>query len=120
MAPVWAPGESAAGEAGAATVTLHWIAAGDDGNVGTAAEYDIRYHENRSVLESWTFAHEAHGEPVPRVAGSMESYVLTGLDFGKTYWIGLKTRDEAFNWSPLSNALQIDPRASGDAPIALE
>ena len=102
------------------SVTISWIAPGDDGDIGIAAEYDIRYHESKGAMESWILAHRADGEPRPLIAGTPQTYVLTGLKFGQGYWIALKARDEAYNWSPMSNAVRIDPLPPGDALIDLD
>jgi len=56
----------------AAQVELTWTAPGDDGNVGTCAEYDIRYSQDSTVLVAWINATQVQGEPTPKVAGSVQ------------------------------------------------
>lgn len=90
----------------AATVILHWTAPGDDGTVGTAAEYDIRYAPDSATVVNWTNAVQCTGEPAPRVAGAAETYSFT-LGNG-TWFVGLKARDEASNWSGISNIPRVD------------
>lgn len=89
----------------AAQVEVGWTAPGDDGNVGTCAEYDIRVSQDSTLLVGWTSAIQIAGEPVPHVAGTVETDTLT-LANG-TWYVGIKARDEAFNWSGLSNVLRI-------------
>lgn len=85
------------------SLTLTWTAPGDDGNNGTAAEYDIRYATSNIDNETWGFAIQASGEPAPKPAGSNETFVVGGLAFATTYYFALKTGDDAGNWANLSN-----------------
>jgi chitodextrinase len=85
------------------SVTLTWTAPGDDGAVGTAAYYDIRYSNNPITDGSWDSAWPASGEPTPNAAGALETFVVQYLAPGTTYYFALKTADEKPNWSALSN-----------------
>lgn len=89
----------------AVQVALTWTAPGDDGTVGTAAEYDIRYSQDSTVLVAWGAATQATGEPAPLIAGTTQSDTLT-VGNGKWYF-AMRTRDEAFNWSLTSNIVSI-------------
>jgi len=95
-------------------VTLTWTAPGDDGTVGTAAYYDIRSSTSPIDDANWAFAHQAGGEPPPKQAGEPDTFVVTQLAPGTTYYFALKTADEKPNWSALSNV------ASGTTPVHLE
>jgi hypothetical protein len=85
------------------SLTLTWTAPGDDGNNGTATEYDIRYATANIDNETWEFAIQASGEPAPGPAGSNETFVVDGLAAATTYYFALKTIDNAGNWANLSN-----------------
>jgi hypothetical protein len=85
------------------SLTLTWTAPGDDGNNGTATEYDIRYATANIDNETWGFAIHASGEPAPGPAGSNETFVVDGLAAATTYYFALKTVDDAGNWANLSN-----------------
>ena len=85
------------------SLTLTWTAPGDDGNNGTAAEYDIRYATSNIDNETWGFAIQASGEPAPGPAGSNETFVVGGLAAATTYYFALKAVDDAGNWANLSN-----------------
>jgi hypothetical protein len=85
------------------SLTLTWTAPGDDGNNGTAAEYDIRYATSNIDNATWEFAIQASGEPAPEPAGSNETFVVGGLAPATTYYFALKTGDDAGNWANLSN-----------------
>ena len=89
----------------ASSITLTWHAPGDDGNSGTASEYDIRYSASPITGANWASATQCSGEPAPRVAGSFESFAVTGLSPSTTYYFALKTADEVPNWAGLSNVV---------------
>jgi hypothetical protein len=85
------------------SITLTWTAPGDDGNTGTAAQYDVRYSIATIPPANWETATQATGEPAPHVAGTAETFIVTGLTAGTTYYFALKTGDEVPNWSSISN-----------------
>jgi outer membrane protein assembly factor BamB len=86
------------------SITLTWTAPGDDGNTGTASEYDIRYSTSPITEANWNAAATlCKGEPAPQPAGSSERFTVTRLSSGTTYYFALKTADEVSNWSLLSN-----------------
>jgi len=85
------------------SLTLTWTAPGDDGNNGTAAEYDIRYATSNIDTETWGFATQVSGEPAPKPAGSNETFVVGGLSPATTYYFAVKAVDDAGNWANLSN-----------------
>ena len=85
------------------TVTLIWTATGDDGEVGTASTYDMRYSTSTITDANWNSATQVNGEPQPQVAGSLESFTVTGLEQEVTYFFAIMVADEIPNWSSLSN-----------------
>jgi hypothetical protein len=89
------------------SVTLNWTAPGDDGNVGQAAQYDVRYSTGPITNQNWNSAIEADGEPAPAPAGEPESFTIDGLESNTTYYFAIKTADEAGNWSGLSNVAMV-------------
>jgi hypothetical protein len=87
----------------ASSATLTWTAPGDDGTVGTAAQYDIRYSTAVITDANFNSATQAADLPVPSTAGTGETFTVTGLTENTTYYFALKTADEVPNWSGLSN-----------------
>ncbi len=85
------------------SLTLTWTAPGDDGNVGTASAYDIRYAATPITDDNWDAAAQVAGEPSPTPAGTIQSIVVTGLTPSTTWYFALKSIDEVPNVSPLSN-----------------
>ncbi|MBM3242075.1 T9SS type A sorting domain-containing protein [Candidatus Poribacteria bacterium] len=85
------------------SITLTWTAPGDDGNVGQATTYDIRYSMAEITEENWDAATPCEGEPLPKPAGEPETFTVPDLSPCTTYYFALKTADEVPNWSELSN-----------------
>jgi len=103
----------------AASVTLVWTAPGDDGEVGRAARYDLRYSEQTITSESFLQATAAQGLPAPAAPGTTQSYVLEGLEVGVTYYIAIKASDQAGNWSAMSNVVTRVPQDAPGSPVAV-
>jgi hypothetical protein len=93
------------------TIQLTWTATGDDGAAGTAWRYDLRYttfDQGPISAANWdSLAHVVTGLPLPKVAGSAESFIVTGLSANQGYHFALKVVDEAGNTSPLSNVVDV-------------
>lgn len=104
-------------------ITLSWTAPGDNANRGIAAFYDIRYATNEDDLQRWDTALVVPEEPLPDVAGTPQTYTVTGLQQDTVYHIALKTTDDAKNISGLSNIVTVrsadavPPAAVGDLRV---
>ncbi|MFQ5918539.1 MAG: PKD domain-containing protein [Thermoplasmata archaeon] len=88
-------------------VILQWVAPGDDGGVGQAATYDVRY-STTGALDDATFGAAAPvpgTPPLPASPGSTERLNVSGLSPATQYWFALRTADEVPNWSPVSNSV---------------
>lgn len=102
------------------TVTLRWTAPGDDGNVGTAALYDVRWATANITEQTWGNANQVSGEPTPRVAGTQETFSFPlMLTNGQTYYFAIKAADEASNWSGLSNVVTFTVDTGAPATIII-
>jgi len=100
-------------------VELGWTAPGNDGDVGTAVQYDIRYAKTPITESSWASASQASNEPVPAAAGTPQKILIEGLTPGTTYYFAMKTRDFAFE-SALSNVATVATSAVDTvAPAAI-
>ncbi len=100
-------------------VTLSWTATGDDGAVGTASVYDVRYSTSAINEGNWDGASQASGEPVPKAAGGAESFTVAGLNPSTTYHFAIKVADEVPNWSGLSNVVNAATGSEQVAPAVL-
>jgi hypothetical protein len=95
------------------SITLDWTAPGDDGNVGTATSYEMRWATTRPDTTSattfnswWATATIVTGLPNPQIAGTSQSVTVTpvgGFASGRTYYFVMRTADEVPNWSGYSN-----------------
>lgn len=99
---------------GTQSKTLTWTAKGDDGNIGTASIYDIRYSlaADSITLVAWAAVPpvtviKIANPPIPLIAGSTQTFVITGLVEGNTYLFAIKSADEVGNWSVISNILRV-------------
>jgi|GEM_PF-3089652 len=102
--PPAAISDLSAGSPNVSSITLSWTAPGDDGNIGTASQYDIRYSTSAITESGWASATQVSGEPAPKAAGSAESFTAAGLNLNTTYYFAIKTADEVPNWSGISNS----------------
>jgi hypothetical protein len=87
------------------SVELTWTAPGDDGSVGQATQYNLRYSTTALSEQNWSSATEAGALPTPEPAGTEQSTTVTDLEPKTQYYFGLKSADEAGNWSALSNVV---------------
>jgi beta propeller repeat protein len=86
-------------------INLNWIAPGDDGSIGTATEYIVRYSNNAIDSQTaWDAATDISGEPIPLVYGSHQKMVVSNLIPRQTYYFAIRALDEIGNLSALSNS----------------
>ncbi|MBN1161153.1 MAG: hypothetical protein JXA17_04320 [Dehalococcoidales bacterium] len=102
------------------SISLYWTAPGDDGIVGTATAYDIRYSVSPITSENrWNAANSVFGAPVPLSAGSRQYITVGGLLPSTTYYFALKSVDDESNWSLMSNcASAVTPALTPITPVA--
>ena len=74
-------------------MTLAWTATGDDGAVGRASAYDLRYATQPIDDTNWAEATAAVGEPTPQSAGQAETFTIPGLLPSTTYYVALRAID---------------------------
>lgn len=85
------------------TLALRWTAPGDDGSTGTAASYDVRYSTSAITSANWGSATTVTGEPTPLVAGTVQTFTVTGLQPSRTYYVAIRATDDRSNIAALSN-----------------
>ena len=98
---------------------LRWTAPGDDGNVGRASAYELRYSETpvpNDTTSWWVAAINAGSLPLPLTAGTRESFTVAGLDSATTYYFIIRTADEVPNWAGYSN---VAVKATGSSGTTL-
>ena len=111
-----------AATARASLVTLTWTAPGDDGLVGRATRYDLRYSRTPITAANFGVATQIKGVQAPALPGTVERFSVGGLQSGTAYYFAIKTADEVGNWSALSNVLlqQAPVTGVGDPIVELE
>ncbi|MBN1755999.1 fibronectin type III domain-containing protein [bacterium] len=92
------------GEITPTSIELIWTAPGDDGWMGTATGYIIKYATYPINSETWTMATSVPAPPIPLPAFSTQTYTLEGLTSGQTYYFRIQTYDDVPNYSGLSNS----------------
>lgn len=102
---------------GNSQVTVEWTAVGDDGNVGTADAYLLKYstqpitndtdfNNATTYSQTWT----------PQASGNTENFVLDMPSAGTLYYFSVKAIDDSTNYSPFGN---VDSATSGDSSTSV-
>lgn len=108
--------------------TVTWTAPGDDGNVGTATFYTLKWSLNKpdttsssAMVDWWAAATNLTGLPVPAVAGTFQSYSggpVGGWTTGKNYYLVIRATDDAGNIAEWSNVAIVNiPDTAPPSPI---
>lgn len=84
-------------------IKLTWGAPGNDGHIGRATSYDLRYSTATISASNFDAATRIDRVPAPNNVWDSESFTLTGLNPSTTYYFSLKSSDEAPNVSNISN-----------------
>jgi hypothetical protein len=87
----------------ASSIYLSWTSPGDDGTIGKASLYDLRYSTSLITDQNWTNAIRVTGLPVPQTYGRTETVIISGLTPNTVYYFALRAADEKYNWSKISN-----------------
>jgi hypothetical protein len=88
------------------TISLQWTAPGDDGKIGKATSYDIRFSTKRIQSDADFAAAKPIAETItPSESGTLERLTAGGFESGTTYYFALKAVDDQGNLSPLSNSV---------------
>jgi purple acid phosphatase-like protein/fibronectin type III domain protein len=96
------------------SISLSWTTPGDDGSIGTAAQFDLRYSTSPITETNFLSASRWSLTPTPGAAGTKQNVIVTGLQPLTTYYFAIKTGDESQNWSPISNVAQATTASAPD------
>ena len=86
------------------TVTLEFTAPGDDGELGRAREYDVRYSTSPIDRSNFASATEVSRPPRPLRGGSPERVQIEGLFPFQTYYFALRAVDNVGSRAQVSNS----------------
>ena len=98
------------------SVTVSWTTPGDDGLIGVASAFDLRYSTSPITATNFGSATRWSSTPPPAAPGTTQSATVTGLLPSTTYFFAIKTADEGPNWSSISNVVS---RTTDPAPDAM-
>ena len=87
------------------SVTLTWLAPSDGDALASQLNYDIRYSDEGDFEgdSDWEDANEAENEPAVGEAGTTQTFTVSELVQGQTYYFAVKTYDSDNNYSEISN-----------------
>jgi hypothetical protein len=94
-----------------ASITLDWTAPGDDGVIGTASSYQVRWSATKPDTTTtaamnawWSAAASVATLPAPAIAGTAQSVAVPGpFTTGQTYYFVILACDEVPNCATYSN-----------------
>ena len=101
------------------SIALVWTAPGDDGDTGTASQYDLRFSTFPITDQNWDTATLVDGELAPKAAGDIETFVVSTLESAQEYYFALKTSDEVPNISGLSNVVSDSTKQETTPPATI-
>ena len=96
------------------TVVLTWTAPGDDGAVGIANAYEIRYSSHPIAQWSWEYAALLPDAPIPKRAGMLESMNAPSPPLYTSRYFAVRALDEAGNLAPISNVVAVFPEGEAE------
>ncbi len=99
------------------SVAFSWRAPGDDGLLGDARRYDLRYSTAPFSVDTWDDATAIPGLSAPQPARSMERVTVKNLTPSHTYYFALRSMDDASNWSPASPIVDLTTPADQGYPV---
>jgi hypothetical protein len=88
----------AASNTSSTSLTISWTAVGDDGSVGTAAVYDVRYATFPLTSQNFSQGIQVPAS-APAIASQAELMTLVGLSSNTQYFVLVKVMDEVGNAS---------------------
>ncbi|MEK7174021.1 MAG: Ig-like domain-containing protein, partial [Patescibacteria group bacterium] len=93
---------------------LSWQAPADLPGGGAAASYDIRYSNSPITEINFGSATALTGEPSPAAPGTVQTYVIAGLNPSTVYYTTIKSQDAVGNVSLISNVVNFTTQAPAD------
>jgi len=97
-------------ESNPGALTVGWTAPGNDGDIGTASQYEIKYATVPLTPENWNTAAAFTRPPSPLPAGTAQQATIPLLSPANTYYVAIRTVDAAGNWSDISNVVSGVPQ----------
>ena len=96
-------------------IQLAWTATGDDGYIGKAAGYIVKYATVRVTDVNWGSASTYEQNWMPEDPGFGETHILSGFPPGQKLFFALKTVDDVLNASFVSNTASAEASSAEGA-----
>lgn len=102
-------------------IILTWTAPGDDGSIGTASKYYIRYSGSEIISETdWDSATVVSNALLPKSAGEQESFTTEGLTPFEIFYFAVRAEDDVQLLSSISNSPSVTvPGGDTTAPAKI-
>ncbi len=100
-------------------VILKWNSTGDDGDVGRANHYVIKYNKSLISSANWNDSIEANNSLIPQISGTPEIFTVINLTPDEGYFFAIKAFDEGLNPSNLSNVPYAKAKIDTTSPVAI-
>jgi hypothetical protein len=101
------------------SIELNWTAPSARDGALLASRYDIRYFTEPITESNWAQARAVPNPPAPNMGGVYQWFTVTGLPPGEVYSLAIKSYDDAWNVSALSN-ITSSYSAGISPPLALD
>ncbi len=88
-------------------IVLSWTSVGDDGNLGTASAYDLRWSNEEITEANFDNASRIEDLNSPQESGNSEQFIFTQAETNVRYYFAIKAIDDNGNKSQLSNVVNI-------------
>lgn len=88
--------------ASSSSLTLTFNAPGDDGNIGAASLYDVRYSQGPITANNFGSADRAAGIKTPGSFGTEETITISDLQGNTEYYVAIRAYDEVGNASKIA------------------
>lgn len=86
------------------TMKIMWTSPGDDGTLGTAHHYEIRYSASEITAANWDSATLFESAPEPEIAGTNQYCFIDVLEPAAIYYFAIRAFDENNNENQVSNS----------------
>ena len=86
------------------TIKIQWTAPGDNGDVGVADHYEIKYSTSEITESNWESAVLFDDPPAPQVAGTFQYCYVNVLEPATIYYFAIKAFDDFSNENQISNS----------------
>jgi hypothetical protein len=100
-------------------VSVYWTATGNDGYIGKAKEFDLRWSTGPITEANW-FSQNRANTPKPGNPGTVHNATITNLMPCTWHYFAIRAIDYEGNYSPISNLVSTKTLCSGGGGLSAE